>query len=185
MRALAVTALVATLGCASTPHITSPLDPSVMRASEGRVALRVTSSGAMQNVSLVPDGTEASQGMVVDTWCQTPCTLHLSPGEYTVYTGAPAVRDAVTRVTVRDAPVDLRMRAPERREWERGRNLLVGGVGLAAIALIFVALSPLEVSGGSPTGPETIAVGVGLGAIGATLSIFGLRSMRGYPTGPE
>lgn len=185
MRALAVTALIASLGCASTPRVVSPVDPAAMRASEGRVALRVTSSGAMQNVSLVPADTQATQGMVVDPWCQTPCTLHLSRGEYTVYTGAPLVRDAVTRVTVRDAPIDLRMRAPERRGWERGRNLLVGGAGLAAIALIFVALSPLEVAGGSPTGPETIAVGVGLGAIGATLSILGLRSMRGSPTGPD
>lgn len=61
----------------------------------------------------------------------------------------------------------------------------MGGVGLSVLALIFVGFSPLEVSGGSPTGPETIAVGVGLGAIGVTLSVLGLRSMSAYPTGVE
>jgi hypothetical protein len=173
------------MACASTPQVHTSPGADVMRAGEGRVALRVVSSGAAQNVAIVPPDTEVSQGMIVNPWCQTPCTLHLPPGDYALYSGAPAVRDAVTPLRVGAAPVDLRLRAPERRGWERGRNLVVGGAGLAVIALIFVGFSPLEVSGGSPTGPETIAVGVGLGAIGATLTVLGFRAMRAYPTGPE
>ncbi|MFO0648211.1 MAG: hypothetical protein U0326_18375 [Polyangiales bacterium] len=184
MRALVLTAALS-VACASTPRIHTSPDPAAMRAGDGRVALTVASSGATQNVSLVPVGTEATQGMIVDPWCQTPCTLHLRPGEYSLYSGAPAVRDAVTTVRLGDAPHALTLRAPERRGWERGRNLLVGGVGLSVLALIFVGFSPLEVSGGSPTGPETIAVGVGLGAIGVTLSVLGLRAMSAYPTGVE
>lgn len=129
--------------------------------------------------------TRAEQGMAVDTWCQTPCALYLRPGEHVVWTGAPSVMDAVTRVRVGEAALTLRVRAPLRSDWQRGRNVLVGGVGLASVAGIFLAFSPLEVTGGSPTGPETIAVGAAVGAIGAALIVYGLRVMGAQRPGAE
>ncbi len=174
---------VALTACASTPRVSSPRDPAALRAGDGRIPVRVTSSGATQNVAVVPAGTRASQGMIVDAWCQTPCTLHLAPGAHALYTGAPTVRDAITPLTLGERSLAVQMRAPTRAHWERGRNLAVGGAGLAALGVIFVAFSPLEVSGGSPTGPETIAVGVGLGALGATLIAVGLRVMGSEPAG--
>jgi hypothetical protein len=67
--------------------------------------------------------------------------------------------------------------AAQRAQWESGRNLLVGGVGLATVAAIFLGFSPLEVEGGSPTGTETIAVGASLGVGSAVLILLGLRAM--------
>ncbi len=171
--------------CASAPRVLTPVDASALRPGEGRAALRVESLGARQNVAAVDTATSAEQGMVVDTWCQTPCTLYLRPGEHGVWTGAPSVMDAVTRVRVGDTPLTLRVRAPLRNDWQRGRNVLVGGVGLATVAGIFLAFSPLEVTGGSPTGPETIAVGAAVGALGAALIVYGLRVMSAQRPGAE
>lgn len=171
--------------CASAPRVLAPVDASAFRPGEGRSAVRVESLGTRQNVAVVDAATRAEQGMVVDTWCQTPCTLHLRPGEHGLWTGAPSVMDAVTRVRVVGAPVSLRVRAPLRGEWQRGRNVLVGGIGLATIAGIYLAFSPLEVTGGSPTGPETIAVGAAVGALGAALIVYGLRVMGTQRPGAE
>jgi hypothetical protein len=176
MKRLAITITVL-CACASTPRVVSPVDLRTLQPHDDSVAVRIESQGPVQNLAVVPSRSEASQGMLVDTWCQTPCTLYLGRGEHTLWTGAPTVMDAVTTVTVRDQPMVLHTRAPLRAEWQRGRNLLVGGVGLATVAGIFLAFSPLEVTGGSPTGTETIVVGLGVGVLSAALMVFGLRVM--------
>lgn len=163
--------------CASAQRVPSPVDPAALRPAPGRVAVRVTSAGPVQNVALVLPRTEATQRMVVDAWCQTPCTLFLPPGEHALYTGSPAVLDAVSRIRVGDRAAEVAALAPSRARWEAGRNLLVGGVGLAALGGIFLAFSPLEVEGGSPTGAETIAVGAAVGVGSALLIALGLRAM--------
>lgn len=180
-RALVTVAMTA--ACASTPTFHTPVDPSALRPGEGRVAVTVRSSGATQHVAPVPEGTAATQGMDVTPWCDTPCTLHLAPGPWTLWAGAPSVRDSVSALRVAERPLAVVLHAPERRRWERGRNLVVGGAGLAALGVIFVGFSPLEITGGSPTGPETVAVGLGLGAIGGALLWWGLREMRAEPAG--
>lgn len=175
MRAAAL--VLALTGCASAQRVHAPVDPLALRPSEGRVAVRVTSAGAPLNLAVVPARTTASQRMVVDAWCQTPCTLHLPPGEHALYTGSPAALDAVSPLRVGERAMAVVAQAPSRARWEGGRNLLVGGVGIAAVAGIFLVFSPLEVEGGSPTGAETIAVGATLGVASAVLIVLGLRAM--------
>lgn len=171
--------------CGPSPRLRAPVDPTVMRAGEGRVAVRVESSGGAQGVAVVPRGTPASQGGGTDPWCTTPCTLHLAAGDHLLWTGSPASLDAVTRVRVGPHPLRVGVRASSRALWERGRNLLVGGIGLAVLGGIFAAFSPLEVTGGSPTGWETVAVGAGLAGVGTTLIVFGLRGMDAQHPGAE
>ncbi len=185
MRAPVVALSVLLSACAAAPRMRAPVDSIALRAGHGRVAVRVESTGAAQGVSVVAPRTTASQNRGPDPWCTTPCTLHLAPGEHTLWTGAPAVLDAVTTVRVGANPLQVRMRAASRSQWERGRNLLVGGAGLAVVGGIFVAFSPLEVTGGSPTGPETIAVGVSLAAVGAVLAVLGVRGMNAQRPGAD
>lgn len=178
-------AMVLLLGCASRVTVRRPADPSSLRAGEGRVAVTVRSREDALNVALVPRGTEAQQGMSVTPWCQTPCALYLTPGDYALYTGSPRVRDAVSPLRVASDPLAVTARAASRAGWERGRNLLVGGAGLVAVGGIFLAFSPLEVTGGSPTGVETIVVGAAVGALGAALIALGARLMSAESTGVE
>lgn len=176
-------ALSLLLGCASRVTVRDPADPASLRQGEGRVAVTVRSRGSVQNVAVVPRGTETQQGMSVTPWCQTPCSLYLPSGDYALYTGSPRVRDAVSPLRVSADPLTVTARAPSRASWERGRNLLVGGVGLAVVGGIFLAFSPLEVTGGSPTGVETIVVGASVSALGAALIAVGARVMGAERTG--
>lgn len=185
MRRAGVALAAALTACASAPRLRAPVDPTALRAGDGRVAVRVEATGAAQGVTVVPTGTRVAQGRGPDPWCTTPCTLHLAPGEHALWTGSGMALDAVTRVQVGPRPVEVHLRTASRPQWERGRNLLVGGVGLAVVGGIFVAFSPLEVAGGSPTGPETIAVGVGVAAIGAALIVLGVRGMRAQRAGAD
>lgn len=169
--------------CAAAPRTRAPVDPTALHASGERIAVRIEATGAVQGVAVVPEGTTASQNLGPDPWCTTPCTLHLTPGAHTLWTGAPAVLDAVTPLRVGARPITVRVRSAARPPWERGRNLLVGGIGMATVGAIFVAFSPLEVAGGSPTGPETIGVGVGLAVVGAVLMVLGVRGMNAQRPG--
>lgn len=183
MRRRLAAVLLSTLGCASVQRLDVAVDPQALRAGDGRVAVRVESPGGAQRVTVVPRGTEVTQRREVTPWCTTPCTLHLPPGEHTLWTGAPAVLDAVSTVRVTDRTTRVELRAPSRPRWERGRNVLVGAIGLTVLGGIFMAFSPLEVTGGSPTGPETIAVGATLSATGTALIVYGLRTMQSEAAG--
>lgn len=177
MRSL-IALTVVLLGCASRVVVRAPVDSSALREAPGRTVVTVRSTGDVQNVSVVSPETDTQQNMSVTPWCQTPCRLFLSPGTYRLYTGSPTVRDAVTTLRVADVPVRVTARAASRAGWERGRNLVVGGVGMALLAGIFVGFSPLEITGGSPTGVETIVVGSALGVLSALLIAVGARFMN-------
>ena len=84
----------------------------------------------------------------------------------------PGASGAVARLT----PAQ---RARSVANYNRGRVVLAGGAGLVVVGGIFLAFSPLEVVGGSPTGPETIATGIGIAALGTALVIYGARVMAG------
>lgn len=185
MRRAGVALSVALTACASAPRLRAPVDPAAMRPGDGRVAVRVEAAGGAQGVAVVPRGTAAAQGLGPDPWCTTPCTLHLAQGDHLLWTGSPSAMDAVTRVRVGPHPLRVGVRASSRGSWERGRNLLVGGAGFAVLSVIFLAFSPLEVTGGSPTGVETIIVGAGLAGVGTALIVFGLRGMRAEHPGAD
>ncbi|MBI5514589.1 MAG: hypothetical protein HY909_12515 [Deltaproteobacteria bacterium] len=184
-RARTLTALAFALaGCGAPYTLQAPLDPSALRAGDGRVAVRVRSEGARQDLALVPEGSPVEQGMTApEPWCQTPCTLFLRPGRYGLYSGAPTVLHAVSPLTVTEAPAERVLRAPPRARFEASRNLLVGAVGLTVVGGIFLVFSPLEVAGASPTGPETIATGVALVALGVAGAVYALGLLRALPRG--
>ena len=177
-RALALTMALAT-ACAGPLRVAAPVDRGALRPSAGRTAVRVRAPrGAVQHVAVVPASTALEQGMVVDPpWCDTPCTLYLAPGRYTLWTGAPTILDALTPVDVRDRPLAVGLRAASRTRLTTARASLIGGVGLVVVGGIFVASSPLQVTGGAPDAAATIAVGVGLAAVGAAFIVWATRAL--------
>jgi hypothetical protein len=183
-RARTLTALgLALAGCGAPYALRASVDPSALRAGDGRVPVRVRSEGPRQNLALVPEGSRVEQGMEPPApWCQTPCTLFLRPGRHALYSGAPTVLHAVTTLEV-SGPREATLRAPARGRFEAARNVLVGAVGLTVVGGIFLVFSPLEVAGASPTGPETIATGVALVALGAAAMVYASGLLRALPTG--
>lgn len=158
----------------------SPLAASAQEAVITHVVdnapLIVESTGAPQEVRL------ERRGPVV---CSTPCTLHVPPGHYTLWTGGRSLRVAQVPVTVPPEGARLQVRAASRAR-------LVGGIILtsagAATTLTFGIMSAVAYFSASGDEYNQFIAGLSGGMallLGVPMLVGGAALLSGTATGVE
>jgi hypothetical protein len=131
------------------------LDP--LRPGSGRVPLVVESAGKEQDLSLVADGIKVNGfGLSISARiCQTPCTLYLQPGVYTLLSEGRGLVSARTEVSVHSRGGHLRLKAIS----TRGRTIGIVLTSLGGAAILAGAATMMVIPDYQDVVRTDIAIG--------------------------
>ncbi len=156
--------------------LTAAAQDAVVTRVVDNAPLVVESTGRPQEVRLERGG---------PALCSTPCTLHVPPGHYTLWTGGRGVRVAEVAVAVGPDGTRVRVRAASRARYVGG--IITTAVGGGTIALLggMAAVAMLSAPGDEYNQLFAGMMGGAAVVVGVPTLIVGLVLLGGTDTGVE
>jgi hypothetical protein len=161
------------------------IEQALRTPGPGRVPLRVESVGREQSVGIAL-GRVAQPGLpapmattLYREVCQTPCTLHVRPGAFALWTGGNGVASITTQVRVPHDGTRVIMRAPSAAVWKTAPYVAAVGGAMMMTGGMILGMSLTE------TFRSDLGVGLGITglAVGGVAAITGLVLLSKNPWG--